>query len=238
MRFMPHRCGDQVLGVIVLATDIIAYRLAERESADREARFKLLVDAVHDYAIYMLDVDGRIATWNASAQSNKGYRAEQVIGRHYGMFFLPDDVAAGKPGHQLEQAARDGRLETEGWRIRADGSQFWASVSLSAIFDDANRVIGFAKITRDLTERRRAAEQQAALEAERLRRQASDQANKAKSEFLAAMSHEIRTPMNAILGLSYLALQSPLETSAATTSRRCVGPPRTCSGSSSRCRPT
>jgi len=173
-----------------------------------EERFRLLVDAVRDYAIYMLDAQGTITTWNASAQRNKGYRADQVIGKHFRLFFMPVDAAAGKPERELAQAARDGRFETEDWRVRADGTRFWASVLLNPVYDEQRRVIGFAKITRDLTERRRAAEQQAALDVERLQRKASEQANQAKSEFLASMSHEIRTPMNAILGLSYLALQT------------------------------
>lgn len=117
--------------------------------------FQLLVDAVSDYALYMLDPAGRIVTWNSGAERFKGYSAEEIIGEHFSRFFLPQDREAGIPALALETAARDGRFEAEGWRIRKDGSRFWAHAILDAIRGDDGSLMGFAKITRDITEKRR-----------------------------------------------------------------------------------
>lgn len=116
--------------------------------------FQLLVDAVSDYALYMLDPEGRIVTWNTGAERFKGYAAEEIIGEHFSRFFLPEDREAGIPALALETAARDGRFEAEGWRIRKDGSRFWAHAILDAIRGKDGSVLGFAKITRDTTEKR------------------------------------------------------------------------------------
>jgi len=120
----------------------------------QEQRFQLLVNSVVDYAIYMIDADGTIATWNAGAKRFKGYEAEEIIGRPYATFFLPEDLEAGLPQHILDTAAREGRYEGEGWRLRKDGSRFWAHVVVDAIYDERRDLVGYAKITRDLTERR------------------------------------------------------------------------------------
>ena len=117
--------------------------------------FQLLVDAVSDYALYMLDPAGRIVTWNSGAERFKGYSAEEIIGKHFSRFFLPQDRETGIPALALETAARDGRFEAEGWRIRKDGSRFWAHAILDAIRGDDGSLVGFAKITRDITEKRR-----------------------------------------------------------------------------------
>ena len=128
-----------------------------RSSADlQEQRFQLLVNSVVDYAIYMIDADGTIATWNPGAKRFKGYEAEEIIGKPYASFFLPEDAAAGLPQQILATAASEGRFEGEGWRMRKDGSRFWAHVVVDAIYDGDRNVVGFAKITRDLTERRSA----------------------------------------------------------------------------------
>jgi PAS domain S-box-containing protein len=119
-------------------------------------RFQLLVNAVTDYAIYMLDADGRIATWNPGARRFKGYEADEVIGDHYSRFFTPEDREAGLPARQLEIAAREGRFEAEGWRVRNDGSRFWAHVVLDPVRTPDGKLIGFAKITRDVTEKKKA----------------------------------------------------------------------------------
>ncbi|MES2718161.1 MAG: PAS domain S-box protein [Pseudomonadota bacterium] len=154
MRFIPDLRDGQVHGLFVFALDISAQRQAERDLADRENRLSLLVDGVRDYAIYMLDPQGRVATWNAGAQRSKGYSADQVLGRPYAMFFSPEDVAQDRPGLALAAAARDGRYESEGWRVRSDGSRYWAGVLLSAIRDEQQGLVGFAKITHDLTGQR------------------------------------------------------------------------------------
>jgi PAS domain S-box-containing protein len=122
---------------------------------DSERRFRLLVEGVVDYAIYMLDPSGIITNWNAGAERIKGYLAEEVIGRHFGMFYAPEDQAAGLPGQSLETARREGRFAAEGWRVRKDGTRFLASVVIDAIYDEGV-LIGFAKITRDVTERQSA----------------------------------------------------------------------------------
>ena len=109
---------------------------------------------MQDYAILMLDPDGNVATWNAGAQRFKGYEAQEIIGRHFSVFYPPEDIAAGKPQRELEVAAADGRLEDEGWRVRKDGSRFWANVVITAVRDRDGTLLGYGKITRDLTERR------------------------------------------------------------------------------------
>ena len=121
-----------------------------------EQRFQLLVNAVTDYAIYMLDPDGRIATWNSGARRFKGYEAEEIIGEHFSRFFTDEDRATGLPEKALRTAAEEGRFETEGWRVRKDGTRFWASVVIDPVRDPSGELIGFAKITRDITERREA----------------------------------------------------------------------------------
>jgi PAS domain S-box-containing protein len=115
---------------------------------------RLLVQSIRDYAIFMLDPDGVIATWNIGAERIKGYTAGEIIGTHFSVFYPPDDVAAGKPAEALRVAAAEGRWEEEGWRVRKDGTRFWASVVITALYDDAGGLRGFGKVTRDLTERR------------------------------------------------------------------------------------
>jgi PAS domain S-box-containing protein len=128
-------------------------------------RFQQLVNAVTDYAIYMLDADGYVATWNPGARRFKGYEAEEIIGRHFSTFFTDEDRAAGVPATALRTAAKEGRFEAEGWRVRKDGTRFWVNAVLDPIRDDSGKLIGFAKITRDDTEKRRA--QLALIESER-----------------------------------------------------------------------
>ena len=111
----------------------------------------LLVAETTDYAILMLDVEGNVTTWNPGAERFKGYQAEEIIGRHFSVFYPPEDAAAGKPGRELEVAAAEGRLEDEGWRVRKDGSRFWANVVITALRDPGGQLRGFGKVTRDLT---------------------------------------------------------------------------------------
>ncbi|RDU99361.1 PAS domain-containing sensor histidine kinase [Trinickia dinghuensis] len=123
-----------------------------------EERYQLFIDAVQDYAIFMLDPSGYIASWNKGAQRAKGYLPEEIIGLHFSVFYTPEDIAAGKPERELAAASAQGRVEDEGWRMRRDGSRFWADVIITAVHDALGNLVGFIKVTRDLTERRRLAE--------------------------------------------------------------------------------
>jgi PAS domain S-box-containing protein len=127
------------------------------EGTSEAERFRLLVEAVSDYAIYMLDPNGIVSSWNAGAERIKGYKASEILGQSFANFYEPADRTAGIPQRVLEIAARDGKFQAEGWRVRKDGSRFWAFVIIDAIYDNGE-LIGFAKITRDLTERREAEE--------------------------------------------------------------------------------
>src|SRR5688572_19192750 len=150
--------GD-VKCLVAQAEDITERRAAEQELRESERRFRLLVQGVTDYAIYMLSPQGEISSWNAGAERIKGYAEREVLGRHFSLFFTAEDRAGGKPDRALETARATGRFVDEGWRLRKDGSRFWASAVLDAIRDESGALVGFAKITRDLTDRRAAEEQ-------------------------------------------------------------------------------
>lgn len=163
--------------------------------------YQLMVEAVRDYAIFMLDPNGYVASWNTGAERIKGYSATDIIGQHFSVFYPQEAVATGHPQRELEIAVAEGRFEEEGWRVRKDGGQFWANVVITAVRDETGTLVGFAKVTRDLTERRNA-ELKAQEDARRVA--VSETANVAKSTFLTAMSHELRTPLNAIGGYTEL----------------------------------
>jgi len=187
----------KLIGFAKVTRDLTERRAAEEELRLNEERFRLIVQTVRDYAIFMLDPSGYIATWNAGAERINGYEANEVIGKHFSIFYPPEDREWDKPAWELREATRDGRFEDEGVRVRKDGSRFWANVVITALRDADGRLVGFAKVTRDLTERR-AAEQRSVDDARRIA--AAEAANRVKSEFLTVMSHELRTPLNAIGG--------------------------------------
>jgi hypothetical protein len=159
-----------------------------------EVAFRLLVEAVEDYAIFLLAPDGRILTWNLGAQRIKGYIADEIIGQHFSRFYTPEEQEAGRPATLLGWAAEYGRYEDEGWRVRKDGTRFWANVILTALRDETGEPYAFAKITRDLTERRAAEERERALLVEREARSAAEEALRARDRFLSIASHELKTP--------------------------------------------
>jgi PAS domain S-box-containing protein len=193
--------AGKLIGFAKVTRDLTERRNAEEELRLSEERFRLIVQTVRDYAIFMLDPTGHIATWNAGAERIKGYHADEIIGKHFSIFYPPEDQEWDKPAWELREATREGRFEDEGWRVRKDGTRFWANVVITALCDADDRLIGFAKVTRDLTERR-AAEQRSVDDARRIA--SAEAANLVKSEFLTVMSHELRTPLNAIGGYSDL----------------------------------
>src|SRR4051812_3219960 len=150
--------GGGVTGFVKVTRDLTERRMSEERLRGSEERLRLMVDSVKDYAIFMLDADGHVATWNEGARRTKGYSAEEIIGKHISTFYGPEDAARGKPRKLLGIAAAEGRVEDEGWRVRKDGTRFWADVVISRILDGKGRLIGFTKVTRDLTHRREADE--------------------------------------------------------------------------------
>ncbi|HWU95976.1 MAG TPA: PAS domain S-box protein [Sphingomonas sp.] len=143
-----------LIGFAKITRDLTDRRIADEALRRSEERFRLLVQSVTDYAIYMLDTDGRVVSWNAGAERFKGYTADEIIGEHFSRFYTEEDREAGIPRLALETATNHGRFEAEGWRVRRDGTRFWANVVIDPIRDSSGMLVGFAKVTRDLTERR------------------------------------------------------------------------------------
>jgi len=171
----------------------------------REELIRLLVEGVQDHAIFLLDPRGYVASWNVGAERIKGYRADEIIGQHFSLFYTPEDLEQGKPQSELQVAAAEGRYEEEGWRRRKNGSRFWANVVITALRDKAGGLSGFAKITRDISERKRTddelRERTAQLEA----------ANKELEAFSYSVSHDLRAPLRAIDGFSRILLEEYAE---------------------------
>lgn len=189
------------VGFAKVTRDLTERRRVEETLRASEERFRLLVEGVKDYAIFMLDPHGNVASWNRGAAAITGYRADEIIGRHFSTFYPAADVSSGKPPWELEVALREGKYEEEGWRVRKDGSCFWSSVLITTIRSRAGKLIGFAKVTRDLTERR-AAQERMIADARRIAQ--IEASSRTKSEFLTSLSHELRTPINATLGYADL----------------------------------
>jgi len=212
----------ELVGYAKVTRDLTDRRAAEEELRRSEERFRLLVEGVSDYAIYMLDPEGRVSTWNRGAERMKGYAASEILGKSFELFFPEEDVRAGKPVAELETARSVGHFEDTGWRVRKDGVRFWANVVVTALYDASGTFVGFSKVTRDLTERREAElterrliEAQAARNAAEAVAKRAEEANRIKDEFLATVSHELRTPLNAIVGWAAMLRQQQLDPAVA-----------------------
>jgi PAS domain S-box-containing protein len=175
--------------------------------APPEERFRILVESVQDYAIFMLDTSGVIVSWNIGAQKIKGYTADEIIGRHFSVFYPPEDIANGKPESELVTAAAVGRVEDEGWRVRKDGTMFWANVIITAVYETKGgerKLCGYAKVTRDMTERKRLRDLEAA--------------SRHMNEFLATLAHELRNPLAPVSNALSVMMLEPL---VSPTLRQC-----------------
>jgi PAS domain S-box-containing protein len=189
----------QLTGFVKITRDLSERRRHEEALRQSEEKFRLLVDSVRDHAMIMLDPQGRIESWNSGAVAITGYAAGEVLGRHFSLFHTPQDVAAGKPQRELALALSQRRVDDEGWRLRKDGSMFWASAAVMPVFDAGGALRGFAHLMRDMSERRRLVE--------------LENSSRRMSEFLAMLSHELRNPLapmrNAVSIMQIEPLQSP-----------------------------
>ncbi|MFT4070074.1 PAS domain S-box protein [Paraburkholderia sp.] len=173
--------AGEVTGFAKITRDLTAQREYLEALRQSEERFRLLVDSVEDYAIFMLDPQGFVVSWNLGAARIKGYTHDEIVGQHFSVFYVPEEAAAGKPARELAIARQIGTVEDEGWRVRKDGTTFWANVIITAVYDETRRLRGFAKVTRDLTERRR--------------REELERSGERMREFLATLAHELRNPL-------------------------------------------
>ena len=186
----------QVIGFAKVTRDITERQQAHNELLESERRYRRLIEAVVDYAIFQLDPAGNVTTWNPGAQRIKGYDPDEIIGQHFSRFYTPEDIQLGVPKLALAEAAKQGRFEAEGWRMRKDGSRFWASVVIDRITDEAGELVGFAKVTRDVTERKQAQD-----ELQRVQQQlAASQKLEAVGQLSGGIAHDFNNLLMIVLG--------------------------------------
>jgi PAS domain S-box-containing protein len=195
--------NGQLVGFAKVTRDITERRAAREALRESEERFRILVNGVVDYAIFMLDPEGRVANWNRGAERIKQYRAEEIVGEHFSRFYLPEDRERGLPALALRTAAEEGRFEGEAWRMRRDGSRFWANVVIDAIRDDDGRLLGFAKVTRDITERKEAQERLAETQAQLVQAQKME----AVGQLTGGIAHDFNNLLTVVLGGADIALR-------------------------------
>ena len=208
--------GGRPLRILEVNADLTEVHQAEQARRQAEQRFSLLARSVRDYAIFLMDPEGRITHWNEGAARVKGYTEAEVLGQHVSLFYPHDQLAAGRPQRQLQEAAAQGRSHEENWRVRKGGERFWGDELIVPLRDEeSGALLGFAKICRDLTERKAAEDERVRLlAAEQAARKEAEEANRAKDRFLAALSHELRTPLTPVR-LALFALEQDAQLSAA-----------------------
>jgi PAS domain S-box-containing protein len=206
----------RLVGFAKVTQDLTQRRAAEEETR----RFRLLVESVKDYAIFILDPGGHVSSWNPGAERIKGYTSDEILGKHFSIFYPPESLVDRKCERELEVAIEEGRFEEEGWRLRKDGSRFWANVTITALRDGSDGLLGFAKVTRDLTQRREAEATSRALAEQRAALTEKARIQEFQERFLAILGHDLRNPLASIdMGLGILREQTNDPIAARTLGR-------------------
>jgi PAS domain S-box-containing protein len=220
--------GDEIdaiaLGLNTLAEELENARQGEeksfRELRQSEERFRLLIEHAQDYSIFMIDPSGYVISWNKGAEKIKGYTASEIIGKHISLFYTQEELQRNEPNYNIEQAKKFGHYESEGWRIRKDGTMFWADVVFTALYNEAGELTGFSKITRDITAKKVTEEKILKLNQELEQKIAETEvANKELEAFCYSVSHDLRAPLRAINGYTHI-LAADLEIEAGSESRQ------------------